>query len=102
MPFQGDTFYLVLGFAIMSIAGLALLGYLVLQPVMAFRLSGGWRMAALAPLIVTIPLVVQAAYALEAGSNLWPLWLIFATPFAFLYLLVLAGMHRKAARMGHS
>ena len=37
------------------------------------------------------PLVVHAAFAFMAESNLWPLLLILAAPFACLYLLALAG-----------
>jgi uncharacterized membrane protein YcaP (DUF421 family) len=99
---QGDVFFMVLGFAIMSVAIVSILGYLVLQPLLAFRWSGRWRIAALVPLIVMVPLVVQAAFAAAADSNLWPLWLIFVTPLAFLYLLSLAGMHRRATRAVHS
>lgn len=36
-------------------------------------------------------LVVQAAFAFMAESNLWPLLLILVAPFACLYLLELAG-----------
>ena len=65
-------------------------GYFVLQVLLALRYSGRWRIAALAPLLVMIPAVVHAASALQAGSNLWPIVVIFTAPFAFLYLCGLA------------
>jgi hypothetical protein len=69
------------------------IGYFVLQPVTAIRFDGGWRIAALAPLAATAPLLVHAASALVAGSNLWPILLIFCLPVATLYLLALTGAH---------
>jgi hypothetical protein len=67
---------------------LALPGYVVLQvwTVRAYR--GGWRLAALVPLIVTIPLLAYSAVAFAGGSNLWPLLLILAAPFACTYLAI--------------
>jgi|EndMetStandDraft_8_1072994.scaffolds.fasta_scaffold20179_4 hypothetical protein len=69
------------------------LGYFVLQPLTVLWLDGRWRLAAAAPLIATVPLMMHAAYAFAAGANLWPLLLIFCLPVATLYLLGLAGMH---------
>jgi uncharacterized membrane protein YdbT with pleckstrin-like domain len=79
-----------LGELVVGIGVLSIVGYLVLQPLTGFRLSGGWRIAALVPLIAVVPIVVHAAYAFAQRSNLWPLGLIFFMPFAFLYLLVVA------------
>lgn len=59
-------------------------------------LDGRWRLAAAAPLIATVPLMLHAAYAFAAGVNLWPLLLIFCLSVATLYLLGLAGMHSIA------
>jgi hypothetical protein len=50
-----------------------------------------------------LPLAVMAAVlaitvpALAQGSNLWPLYLIFVTPFATVYLGVLLLVHRRVA-----
>ena len=63
------------------------LGYFVLQPLTVLWLDGRWRLAAAAPLIATVPLMLHAAYAFAAGANLWPLLLIFCLPVATLYLL---------------
>jgi len=67
---------------------LALPGYFVLQLRMAWRYRGGWLIAALVPLAVIVPLIVYSGVALSDGSNLWPLLLILAAPFAFVYLVV--------------
>jgi hypothetical protein len=72
--------------------------YLVLQIVMVRRYRGGWRRAALAPLLLTVPLAVYTAGAFAAGSNLWPLMLILLTPVACLYLLALWLLRRVRGR----
>jgi hypothetical protein len=64
-------------------------GYFVLQVVLARRWSGGWRIAALAPLLVMGPAVVHTLVALAAGSNLWPIVIIFAAPPALACLLAM-------------
>jgi hypothetical protein len=69
---------------------LALPGYFFLQLLTAARYRGRWRLLALAPLLVMIPLGLHAAVALAAGSNLWPLLVILASPVAFVYLVGLA------------
>ncbi|HEY2068669.1 MAG: hypothetical protein WBQ17_02405 [Rhizomicrobium sp.] len=63
--------------------------YFVLQPLLAWRFIGGWRTAALAPLIVSLPLLCWCLYALARGSNIWPLPLVFFAPVGTLYLLLL-------------
>lgn len=70
-----------------------LLGYFILQPWTLMRFRGGWRVAALAPLAATAPLLVHAMLALAAGANLWPLLVIFGLPLATLYLAALSGVH---------
>jgi hypothetical protein len=67
----------------------AVTAYFVLQPWTAIRLNGGWRVAALVPLVFATPAVVWSLYALSQGSNLWPLVFIFFTPLGTLYLVIL-------------
>jgi hypothetical protein len=93
-----QDFYLILGTVIMSMAAISIIGYLILQPFLAFRFSGGWRIAALVPLIAIVPVIIHAGYGIATASNLWPVFLIISTPLAFLYLLILAGVHRYATR----
>ena len=73
-------------------------GYLVLQPWTALKFTGGWRMAALVPLLGTVPTIVWSLYALSRGSNLWPLTFIFFAPLGFVYLGILALIRRAALR----
>ena len=64
-------------------------GYFVLQALFVWRFSSGWRIAALAPLLLMGPLMAHAFFALSMGSNIWPLFVIFAAPVLFLYLVAL-------------
>ena len=65
-------------------------GYFVLQILFALRWSGGWRIAALLPLLVMVPAMGHAMFALAAESNLWPIVVILVAPFLFLYLVLAA------------
>lgn len=77
----------LLGLAVM----LSLPGYALLQWYAARSWTGGWRIAALAPLLVMVPLAIHAAIAFMAQSNLWPLMVILLSPLACLYLIGLLG-----------
>jgi hypothetical protein len=90
------------GMLVVGIGALSILGYLVMQPLMAFRFSGGRRIAALVPLLAMVPLFISTAYAFRAGSNIWPLALIIFAPFAFLYLLIIAATRWIAGRRARS
>ena len=54
------------------------------------RFRGGWRIAAMVPLMGAVPTVLWSLYALSQNSNLWPLTFIFFAPAGALYLVVLA------------
>ena len=41
----------------------------------------------MAPLLIMVPATLHAVLALSAGSNLWPIVLIFAAPIGFVYLV---------------
>lgn len=69
---------------------LAAPAYFFLQLLMAVRYRGRWLMLSLVPLLVMVPLAIHAALAFAAGSDVWPLLLIFASPVAFTYLFGLA------------
>jgi hypothetical protein len=64
--------------------------YLFLQIIMAIRYRGRWRLAALAPLLVGVPLVIDAGLAYAAGAPGWPTLLILVSPGLCFYLLLLA------------
>ena len=57
--------------------------------------AGGWRVAALLPLLVVIPVVVVTIRDLQQGSNLWPLLLIFLAPVLLLYHKALLFLHTR-------
>jgi hypothetical protein len=61
--------------------------YIVLQMWFGYAWSGRWRIAALAPSIVFIPLLIYALAGLAHGVKLWPLPLIALAPFGVVYLL---------------
>jgi len=79
----------IAGGVLSEVIFLAFPAYFVLQPFAAIRLNGGWRVAALAPLLFAIPAVAWSFYALSQGSNLWPLVFILFTPLGTLYLVIL-------------
>jgi hypothetical protein len=95
---ESETF---LGGVVIAAATLCIPAYFVLQPLLIWWWTGGWRIVALVPLIATVPLFGHAMLALAAGSNLWPILLIFFIPVAFFYLVIAAGlrfwMRRRAA-----
>jgi hypothetical protein len=64
-------------------------GYFALQAWLAHAWRGGWRIAALVPLIAMGPALLHALLALSMGSNLWPIVLILTAPLALAYLVML-------------
>lgn len=65
--------------------------YWFLQIVLLFKWTGSWKKLACFPLIFSVPLLLYTLYALYAGSNLWPLMMLFITPFILLGLLIIIG-----------
>jgi hypothetical protein len=84
----------LLGGLLFILMHLSVPAYFVAQAYCAFRYSGGWRVAALAPLIVMAPVLAFTIFAGAAGSNLWPLYLLFAAPFGTLYFVGLFAARR--------
>jgi len=83
---------------VLPLAWALVLAYLVLQVPMAIWFTGRWRWAARGPLIATVPLFLYTIGALSAGSNLWPLALLFLTPFVLVYLVVLLAVRLLVLR----
>jgi hypothetical protein len=73
--------------------------YLVLQLWFAYRWTGGWRRAALVPLVVVLPVLAITAGAVMRHSNVGPLSFVPTALPALLYLLI-AWVLRKAERVG--
>ena len=71
-------------------------GYVVVQIIAMMRSSNGSRMTAALPLFVMVPVFVHAAVGLMQQSNLWPLLMIFASPIALLYVVVVALLPRRS------
>jgi len=69
----------------------SMIGYVFLQIRLPKLWDGGWRIAALLPLVGTIGFLLWSLVALADGSNLWPLLLLLYLPVGFGYLVVLAG-----------
>ncbi|HWD50066.1 MAG TPA: hypothetical protein VG309_09050 [Rhizomicrobium sp.] len=68
--------------------------YIVLQQWTLMRFRGGWRIAAMVPLLGAIPTIAWSLYALSRDSNLWPLTFIFFAPLGALYLIILLFVRR--------
>lgn len=66
--------------------------YFFLQVLMTRRYRGRWRLATLVPLVLMLPLAVNAGFAYAAGSVAWPVLLILASPVAMVYLLAVAAL----------
>ncbi|HET6632192.1 MAG TPA: hypothetical protein VFG73_05730 [Rhodanobacteraceae bacterium] len=79
---------------------LLVLGYLLLQVLLPMRWSGGWKRAALIPLLVMVPALGVSLLALLAQANLWPLWLIFLSPLMFAYLALLLVLRLATRYLG--
>ena len=84
----------LLGLVVIAIGFGAVIAYPPLQHRAIRELRGGWRAAAFLPLAVMGVVIAVTVPALIGGSNLWPLYLIFITPFATVYILVLQAVHR--------
>ena len=67
---------------------LAVPAYILLQFVVVWRSSGLTRWVAALPLAVMVPIFILTVVALLQESNLWPLLLLFASPVALLYVVV--------------
>ena len=82
------------------LAGWSVPGYWALQIYAAARVRDRWRKWALLPLLVTLPLLAYTLLAWAAGSNLWPLPMIFFCPFVFAYLAALLLLRRWSVAGG--
>ena len=71
--------------------------YPLLQVLVLWRLGGLARRAAFIPALIMVPVLAQAAYAYAHNSNLWPIFIIFLSPLANMFLIVvlLASGRRK-------
>ncbi len=82
-----------IGSLIIDTGFFAAIAYLPLQLYAHLKWEGRWRWFALVPLVVMLPVIGATIVGLMQASNLWPLYLIFASPFASFYLVVLMVLH---------
>jgi hypothetical protein len=73
--------------------------YPVLQPLLLWRMRGGWRIAAALPLLLMLPIIAFTVRAYLDDSNLFPLMLILISPFAVFYLLAVMLLRRLAVQL---
>jgi len=85
----------LLGYLLMYVP---LPAYVVLQLYAGVRCKGRRRVAALIPLLVMIPVVCLTVILFRQDSNLWPIFLIFCSPMAALYLVAVVFQDRAARR----
>jgi hypothetical protein len=64
-------------------------GYLIAQVYTLIAWRHRWRVAAMVPLIVMVPVSVLTVQEYRQQSNLWPILMLFASPPALLYLILL-------------
>ncbi len=86
----------LMGSLIIQIGFFSVIAYVPLQIYAGIKWSGGWRIAALVPLLLMVPVFVFTAVAFAQESNLWPIVLIFAAPLGTIYLIFLFIMRRFA------
>ena len=72
--------------------------YLVLQGVLLWLWRGRWRLLAGLAAIPMVLVLAHAIFAFFAGSNIFPIVLIFTAPVALIYLIVLMVIKSRAAR----
>jgi hypothetical protein len=77
----------ILSVLIMNIMA-PVVAYLVFQVLALRKLRGGRRIFAAVPVLFMIPIFVVSIEALLKGSNLWPIFLIFASPIGCVWLWI--------------
>jgi hypothetical protein len=84
---------------LVPLAFLSVPGYPILQVYAFFKLRGPARLLSALPLSFMGPVYLFCLTALSQGSNLWPLYAIFASPIAFIITLavVIIARRRQAA-----
>ena len=89
---------LVLGLLIMLIFAFSIKGYINRQLSAIKEMQGLWLILACVPLIAVAGAVVVSIIGLIQGSNLWPIFLIFILPVAYVYLFILWAVYRAVQR----
>ena len=95
---------LVIGGSIILVGFLSVIAYIPLQLFAVWKLKGGLRIAAFIPIPIMALVLAVTVAAYVAESNLWPIYMIFCSPIAVIFLAVLliasrASTARKAESM---
>jgi hypothetical protein len=61
--------------------------WLTLQVLALWTMRGGWRIAAWIPVAVIGSAIVVAVLGVLAGSNLAPIWVVFALPLCLIWIV---------------
>ena len=93
--FQKIWFALVT--VLVPVAFLSLPAYPLFQFYALWKLRGTMRWLSALPLLLMLPVYGHSLYALSKGSNLWPIYVIFASPVALILLIAVMIVARKRA-----
>ena len=85
---------------LVPLAFLSLPAYPLFQVYALWKLRGRARVLSALPLIFMLPIYAYSLLALSKGSNLWPLFAIFASPVALIIVIVVMVIARKRAVEG--
>jgi hypothetical protein len=89
---------ILFGGLIIMVGFASAVAYLPLQLYTGIRWRGVWRIVALLPILLMVPVFAYTAYALAQESNLWPIVLIFVAPLGTGYLVILVIIRRSGVR----
>jgi hypothetical protein len=83
---------------LLDVLWLSVLAYVIVQVIVLRRASASGRLAAALPLPVMVPVFVLTVVNLALAKNLWPIFLLLASPLALLYVVVVAFVLPSAAK----
>lgn len=92
----GKVWSVIVGLLV-PLAFLSLPAYPLFQIYALVKLRGTARLISALPLIFMLPIYGYTAFALSKGSNLWPLFAIFASPVALVIVIVVMFVARRRA-----
>jgi hypothetical protein len=92
----GKVWSVIVGLLV-PLAFLSLPAYPLFQIYALWKLRGTARLLSALPLVFMLPIYSYTALALSKGSNLWPLFAIFASPVALIIVIVVMFVARKRA-----
>ncbi|HEG43075.1 MAG TPA: hypothetical protein ENH94_03395 [Phycisphaerales bacterium] len=68
--------------------GASFTGYIIIQIIAAMKLRGLGRIIVLLPAPVMLIVIAVSFYGYQQEWNLWPIYLIFVSPLAILYVAI--------------